>query len=153
MQSAKSQMKAIATQQERMAEENRVATSTEMFDRDRQARREQARILTAAGEAGLSLNSGAVENMLLDSAMQQNLSNQRSLANMESRIAASDAEANSMRSKVASPTLLGAGLQIAGSVASNTKGLGIVKEANPMAGLGSGAKGSAALAPVGTYST
>ena len=83
--------------------------------------------MTAAGEAGLSLNSGAVDSLLLDSAMQQSLANQRSLANMESRIAASDAEANSMRSRVAAPTLLGAGIRIGGTVAGQSSKLGIVK--------------------------
>ena len=127
MQSAKHQAKAIAAQQAQVAEENRRATSAEMFDRDRAARREQGRILTAAGEAGLSLNSGAVDSLLLDSAMQQSLANQRSLANMESRIAASDAEANSMRSRIASPTLLGAGIRIAGTAALHADKLGIAK--------------------------
>lgn len=117
MQTASARAKAVSAQQEVMAEENRQATSAEMFDRDRAARREQARIRTAAGEAGLDLGSGSVENLLLDSAMQDSLSNQRSLANMESRIAAGDAEANSMRSQIQSPTLLGAGLQIASSAA------------------------------------
>lgn len=127
MQTAKAQAKAISAQQAQVAEETRIAASAEMFDRDRAARREQGRLLTAAGEAGLSLSSGAVENMLFDSAMQNSLSNQRSLANMESRIAASDAEANSMRSRVSSPTLLGAGIQIAAAVGDNAKKLGIVK--------------------------
>lgn len=115
MKAAKAQAKAITAQQNQMAEENRLAASAEMFERDRAARREQARIRTAAGEAGLSLSSGSVENLLLDSLMQNDLSNDRSLANMESRIAAGDAEANSMRSQVQSPTLLGAGIQIAAS--------------------------------------
>ncbi|HEX7857490.1 MAG TPA: hypothetical protein VF503_27730 [Sphingobium sp.] len=119
MQAAKTQAKAITAQQQVMVEENRKAASTEIFDRMRSARREQGRIRTAAGEAGLSLGSGSVENLLLDSAMQSELSNQRSLANMESRIAAGDAEANSMRSQVQSPTLLGAGLQIASAVTSD----------------------------------
>lgn len=121
--SYKAQVKAINAQQEKGAEEARLAASGEMFERDRAARREQARIRTAAGEAGLGLNSGAIENLLMDSMMQNELANDRSLANMESRIDAIDAEANSMRSRVSKPTLLGAGIQIASAGASAWSGV------------------------------
>ena len=79
IQSAKAQNKAIEAQAEQVAEENRLSASADMFERDRAARREQARIRTAAGEAGLGLNSGAIENLLLDSAMQNELADQRTL--------------------------------------------------------------------------
>ena len=122
-QAAKAQNKAIAAQAEAVAEENRLSASADMFERDRAARREQARIRTAAGEAGLGLNSGAITQLLMDSAMQNELANQRTLANRESRDKANEAEANSMYSKVQSPTLLGAGLQIGASAASGWSGV------------------------------
>lgn len=115
IQSAKAQNRAIEQQAEAVAEENRLSASADMFERDRAARREQARIRTAAGEAGLGLNSGAIENLLLDSAMQNELANQRTLANRESRDKANEAEANSMYSRVQAPNALGAGLQIGAS--------------------------------------
>ncbi|BBE35398.1 virion core protein, T7 gp14 family [Sphingosinicella microcystinivorans] len=114
---AKAQTKAILNQREVMLEENRRAASAELFDRSREARREAARIRTAAGEAGLSLTSGSVEAMLMDSAMQQELAGDRTLANYESRNRATNAEAESMLSHVQKPTALGAGLTIAGSAA------------------------------------
>lgn len=123
IQSAKAQNKAIAAQAEQVAEENRLSASADMFERDRAARREQARIRTAAGEAGLGLNSGAIENLLMDSAMQNELANDRTLANRESRDKANIAEANSMYSKVQSPTALGAGIQIGASAASAWMGV------------------------------
>ncbi|WP_156518408.1 virion core protein, T7 gp14 family [Sphingobium sp. EP60837] len=123
MQSAKAQNKAIEQQAEAVAEENRLSASADMFERDRAARREQSRIRTAAGEAGLVLNSGAIENLLMDSAMQNELANDRTLANRESRDKANIAEANSMYSKVQSPTALGAGLQIGASAASAWSGV------------------------------
>ncbi|EQA99969.1 hypothetical protein L288_18835 [Sphingobium quisquiliarum P25] len=120
---AKAQAKALNEQFAAVAEENRLAASAEMFERDRAARREQARIRTAAGEAGLGLNSGAVEQLLLDSAMQNELANQRSLANRESRDAAAKADATSMMSRVQKPTMLGAGLQIGSSALSAWSGI------------------------------
>ena len=128
IQSAKVQNKAIKQQAEAVAEENRLNASADMFERDRAARREQARIRTAAGEAGLGLNSGAIENLLMDSAMQNELANQRTLANRESRDKANIAEANSMYSKVQSPTALGAGVQIGASAASAWSGVQNVKK-------------------------
>lgn len=115
---AAAQEKAIREQNARVSEENRVKASTEMFDQTRAARREQAAIRVAAGEAGLSLNSGSVEALLLDSAAQLEMANSRSIANLESRQSAITAETESMLSQVQKPTLLGAGLQIAGAAAS-----------------------------------
>lgn len=110
---AQKQVNAIEAQRKRVNEEDRLAASAEIFDRDREARREQAETRAAAGEAGLGLNSGAVETLLLDSAMQAELANQRSIANLESRRAATNQEAESATSQVRAPTTLGAGLQIA----------------------------------------
>lgn len=120
---AKAQTKAIRAQQERVAEETRDAASAELFDQMRGARREQAKIRTAAGEAGLGLNGGSIEALLFDSAMQMELQGSRTIANMESRQAANNAEAESMLSQVQKPTLLGAGLQIAGAAASGWAGV------------------------------
>jgi hypothetical protein len=75
-------------------------------------RREQGRIMVAAGESGLSLESGSVKALQTDAEMQATLSNETSLANRESRKEAP-------RSRRRTPTwcrsrrLLGAGLQIA----------------------------------------
>ena len=86
------------------------AATAEVNDRLREMRREQSRIMVAAGEAGLSLSSGGVEALLMDSAQQAELANDRSLANRESRKLASDAATQSqMQSKY---TPLGAGLKI-----------------------------------------
>jgi len=120
---AKAQTKAIRAQQELVNEENRDAASAELFDQMRGARREQAKIRTAAGEAGLGLNGGSIEGLLFDSAMQMELQGSRTLANMESRNAANNADAESMLSQVQSPTLLGAGLQVAGTAASGWAGV------------------------------
>jgi hypothetical protein len=91
-------------------------TGQEITDRLRQARRDMGRIMVAAGESGLSLDSGAVKALENDAAMQASLANETSLANRESRKEAARSEANAqMQSK---PTLLGAGLQIAISGAS-----------------------------------
>lgn len=94
-----------------------------MFDQMRAARREQAQIRTAAGEAGLGLNGGSIESLLFDSAMQMELQGSRTLANLESRNAANDAEAESALSQIQRPTLLGAGLQVAGAAASGWAGV------------------------------
>lgn len=86
------------------------AATSEINQRLREMRREQARIQVATGQAGLSLQSGSIEAMLADSAMQAGLANETSLANRESRKIASDAEtAANLQSKT---TLLGAGLKI-----------------------------------------
>ena len=87
------------------------AATQEVNDRLRQARREMGRIMVAAGESGLSLESGSVKSLEEDAAMQASLSNETSLANRESRKEAATAEANSKI--VSKPTALGAGIQIA----------------------------------------
>lgn len=120
---AKAQAKAIRNQQAVVAEENRRAASAELFDQMRATRREQARVRAAAGEAGLGLNSGSVEALLMDSVMQGELQGDRTIANMESRTKASDAEAIAMMSSVQKPTALGAGLQIGSAAASGWAGI------------------------------
>lgn len=86
-------------------------TSEQISSRLREARREQGRIMVAAGESGLNTGSPVVEGLLQDAAMQATLSNQESLANRESRKRETTAEANA--DMVTKPTALGAGLQIA----------------------------------------
>lgn len=110
------QASAINSQLETVATENRNSASAEIFDRMRAARREQARIRVAAGEAGLGLSSQSIGQLLLDSAMQSDLANQRTLANRESRDAAARADATSAMSQVHKPTAIGAGLQIGSAV-------------------------------------
>lgn len=72
IQSAKTQTRAIdqqlATQQQQIASQQ----VAELNDRQRQARREQARIKVAAGQAGLNI-SGSVTDLLNDSVMQNAL--------------------------------------------------------------------------------
>lgn len=111
-QAAKAQAKAINNANQVRQNEIDKASTAEINTRLRQARRERGNILVAAGEAGLSLDSGNVETMLLDTYQQTELSNDNSLANRESRRASTQADAESAMSKVSSPTLLGAGLQI-----------------------------------------
>lgn len=117
-QAAKAYNKNLNSQNALRKEEIDKAATAEINDRLRAKRREQSRIMVAAGEAGLSLSSGGVEGLLMDSAMQAELSADRSLANRESRRASSDAATQSqMQSKY---TALGAGLKIgmaAGSAA------------------------------------
>lgn len=109
---AKAQEAAILGQQELVSEENRRQATNELFDQMRAARREQGRIRTAAGEAGLGLNSGVIEGLLLDTVVQKELNGDRTLANLESRHAAATAQTESALSRIQSPTVLGAGLQI-----------------------------------------
>lgn len=121
---AKAQTKAINEQRTVVREETRQQASAELFDRMRAGRREQGKIRAAAGQAGLSLSSGgSIENLLLDSAMQVELAQERTMANMESRQRASEAEANSMLSRIQKPTALGAGLQIGAAAASGWSGV------------------------------
>lgn len=120
--SAKAQTKAIRAQQALVREETRAQATNELFDQMRDMRVQQGRIRTAAGEAGLGLSSGAVEGLLFDTAMQQELQGDRTLANMESRHAANTAEAASMLSSIQKPTLLGAGLQVAAAAGSAWSG-------------------------------
>ena len=111
VQTANAQAKAINNQLAVKSKEIDQSATAEINDRMREARREQGRIVVAAGESGLNLESGAIETLLRDSATQATLSNERSLANRESRRVATDAEAQ--RAMPSKPTLLGAGLQIA----------------------------------------
>jgi hypothetical protein len=107
---AKAYNKAVNAQNTLRKKEIDQAATAEINERLREMRREQSRIVVAAGEAGLSLSSTSVETLLMDSMMQAELANDTSLANRESRKRASDAEAQSrMQAKT---TLLGAGLQI-----------------------------------------
>lgn len=110
-QAAKATNKAINQQNNAAQKQIDQSTTAEINDRLREARREQGRIAVAAGEAGLSLSSGSVEGLLYDSAQQASLSNDRSLANRESRKLATAAEAQARLQST--PTVLGAGLQIA----------------------------------------
>lgn len=58
MQSAKAQQKAIDAQLATTQQEIRVAQTAELNERQRVARKEQARIKVAAGEAGLNKGGG-----------------------------------------------------------------------------------------------
>lgn len=116
VQSANAQAKALTQSLQVKSKEIDQSATAEINDRLREARREQGRILVAAGESGLNLNSGAVENLLYDSAAQATQANERTLANRESRRDAADAEAQA--AAPSKPTVLGAGLQIGLSGAS-----------------------------------
>ena len=127
IQSANNYNKAVKAQHAARQEEIDDAATAEINARLRQARREQGRIMVAAGESGLNTSSPVVDALMNDVAMQATLANQQSLANRESRKRATTAEANAMmKSK---PTLLGAGLQIglagANAALSHGKELGI----------------------------
>lgn len=110
---ANAQEKALRNQMAVASEENRQVASAELFDQARAARIEKGRVLTAAGEAGLGINSGSIQSLLTDIAMQKTLQGDRTIANMESRQAQNNAEAESAMSNISKPTVLGAGLQIA----------------------------------------
>jgi hypothetical protein len=110
IQAANSANKAIKAQHAVQQKQIDQASADEISQRLRQMRREQGRIMVAAGESGLSTESGSVSALLADSAMQAGLSNQTSLANRESRKEAATADANTKF--VSKPTALGAGLQI-----------------------------------------
>lgn len=116
IQSANNAQRALQAQHDAKQDELDQATSHQINERLRQARREQGRIMVAAGEAGLNTASPVVQGLLTDAAMQATLANQTSLANHESRSKSITAEAQAlMPSK---PTVLGAGLQLALSGAS-----------------------------------
>lgn len=125
IQAANAQNKAIEKQLKAKQHEIDLQATQEIDDRLRQARREQGRILVAAGESGLSLESGSVNALLTDAQMQATLSNQTSLANRESRHEAARAEANA--AMVSKPTVLGAGLQIALSGLNAANKSGVIK--------------------------
>ncbi|MBF7012542.1 hypothetical protein QUC32_23115 [Novosphingobium resinovorum] len=121
--SAKAQTKALREQESAAREETRRESSAEIFDSMRQSRREQGQLRAQAGEAGLSLTSGSVEALLMDSAMQGELREQRTLANAESRNRSNQAEAASIASRISKPSVLGAGLQLGASAASAWSGV------------------------------
>lgn len=125
IQTANAANAAIKAQQKIQAEQINQQTAQEVTDRLREARRDMGRIMVAAGESGLSLDSGSVKALENDAAMQASLSNETSLANRESRLDASVADANAKM--VAKPTLLGAGLQIGLSAASAAVSAGAFK--------------------------
>ncbi len=104
--------KAIAAQLANTETEINKAETAEINDRMRAARKEQARIKVAAGEAGLQLG-GSIELLLKDSLMQSQLSQERTRMNAQSQREAARAEANSMYSRNPKQTALGAGLQLA----------------------------------------
>lgn len=110
-QMAKAETRRIKAQLARREAEIDTNTTAEINARLREKRREQGRIEVAAGQAGLNLQSGSVEALLMDSAMQAELANDTSMANRESRKAAARDEAQA--AVPFRPTALGAGLQIA----------------------------------------
>lgn len=116
---AKAQEAAVREQREAVLEANRDEAGAELFDQMRASRREQASIRVAAGESGLGLNGNSIENLLFDSAMQMELQGSRTLANLESKNANTDAETQSALSRIQRPTALGVGLQVAGTAASS----------------------------------
>jgi hypothetical protein len=125
IQSANNANAAIKAQLKTKDHEIDQAATQEINDRLREARREQGRIMVAAGESGLSTTSGSVEALLTDAEMQATLANETSLANRESRRDAALAEANT--NMVSKPTALGAGLQIALAGANAAAGAGAFK--------------------------
>ena len=116
MQAAKQQTKAINNQLATVQQEIRTSEIAEINDRQREARREQARIKVAAGQAGLNIG-GSVQALLNDSAMQNSLARERIRTNADMQQTAALADANGMHSRNASPSLLGAGLRIGTSAA------------------------------------
>jgi hypothetical protein len=129
IQSANAANKAIQKQHDVAAKQIDQASTAEISERLRQARREQGRIMVAAGESGLNTESGAVEALLGDAAMQATLANERSLANHESRREANTANANAQM--VSKPTTLGAGLQIGLAGLNAAVGAGAFKGSPP----------------------
>lgn len=114
---AKNQKAAITQAFESQQKEITQTQVADINERQRQARKEQARIRVAAGQAGLQL-SGSVQGLLTDSAMQTTLFSERTGMNADTRREASTQEANSMFSKVDDPSVLGAGLRLASAGAS-----------------------------------
>jgi hypothetical protein len=126
IQSANAANASIKAQYATKTKEIDQAATQEINNRLRQMRREEARIQVAAGESGLSLESGAIKALQSDAEMQAGLSNEVSLANRESRREAARAEANTQM--VSKPTLLGAGLQIGLAAANAAQGAGAFKK-------------------------
>ncbi|WAC60787.1 virion core protein, T7 gp14 family [Brevundimonas sp. SL130] len=109
--SAKKQEAAIREQLAVSQTEIDNKATAEINDRQRAARREQARIKVAAGQAGLQLG-GSIDSLLQDSLMQAGLSEERTLDNRATEQRGVTAEANSMLSRVERPTIVGAALQL-----------------------------------------
>lgn len=105
--SVKAQAKNLSNQAQAASDEATREASAEMFDNMRAARREAGKTRAAAGEAGLSLESGSVEDLLMDSAMQSELKNDRTLANLESRNKQINNELQAKASQLSMPTTLG----------------------------------------------
>lgn len=114
---AKAQEAAIRDQLQAAEQETNSKAVAEINERQRAARREQARIKVAAGQAGLQLG-GSIDTLLQDSLMQAGLAEERITDNRDTELRNTRREANSMLSRVESPTLLGAGLQLASSAVS-----------------------------------
>jgi gamma-glutamyl:cysteine ligase YbdK (ATP-grasp superfamily) len=112
VQSAKRQEAAIRDQLAQTQGEIQDKATGAVNERLREARREQARVKVAAGEAGLQLG-GSIDLLLQDITMQSGLSAERIKQNRDNEMTNATAEANSMLSRVEKPTILGAGLQIA----------------------------------------
>lgn len=110
--SAKAQTRAIDAQVAEQTAQINTQEAAELTDRQRQVRREQARIRVAAGQQGLN-TTGSVLSLLSDSAMQGALADERISLNADNQHKAVAAEANSMYSRISQPTILGAGLRIA----------------------------------------
>lgn len=122
---AKAQERAIAAQLAQSETEINDKATAEINERQRAARREQARIKVAAGQAGLQLG-GSIDALLADSMMQAGLSEEALRDNQENQLRSVRSEANAAYSRVNKPSLLSAGLQLAGAgVSGYAAGLGI----------------------------
>lgn len=99
IQAAKTQTRSIDQQLAQQQQQIATQQVAELNDRQRQARREQARIKVAAGQAGLNI-SGSVTDLLNDSVMQNALAAERTNLNADNQQKAAAAEANSMYSRI-----------------------------------------------------
>lgn len=124
---AKRTEKAINAQAAVQREETRDEATSELFDQMRAARREAGKTRAAAGEAGVNLNSGSIEALLMDSAMQTELKNDRTIANMESRHNQNVTEANAAMSRIEKVSPIQAGIQLAAAGASAWSGVQTAK--------------------------
>lgn len=114
MQGASSAARTIGQQVRNRIEETNAQASQRMGERAREARRERGRMITAAGESGVSGQS--FENALMDSFTQQNMD--AGTMAMDARFGrrAAIAEGRSALSYSPGASPLDAGLQIAGGV-------------------------------------
>lgn len=116
IQSAKAQQALIERQDALAADEIKDQATADINERSRAARRERARIRVAAGEAGLNLQSGSIEALLMDSLFQQSFDNTGTVKNAENAQRARHLRTESLLANQASrPTILAAGLQVATS--------------------------------------